>query len=320
MPVSPRDANALSRRALLQAALPGAVGLAFPGGNGLAAATDDGAEAKRAGPEDRNDNRALPRRRLGRTNMMVTTIGSGGAGITGAEILYRAIEKGINYLDTAPAYGDSEEIFGEVMRTARNQVFLATKWAVLGDWTVDRCLESLHRSLKRLQTDHIDLLQLHSVDTGPGLTGTPRDGYVRIDNPHLHTAMERARKAGKVRFFGVSSHDPHRARLLAHAIDTGLFDTILVAFNYDTFESSGVSDLLVHAHRKDIGVIGMKTGANDRAPHRPQSDPTAARLAWMLSREIHTVIDSGTVFNEDSQNACLAASGKNLTQPQRNSR
>jgi predicted aldo/keto reductase-like oxidoreductase len=289
---------ALSRRALLQASVVTVLGRA----------DCVGAQVKPGGePNDRNANRTLPRRRLGRTNMRVTAIGSGGAGITGPEILYRAIDKGINYIDTAPAYGDSEEVFGEVMRTRRDQVFLATKWAVLADWSVAQCLASLHRSLQRLQTDHIDLLQLHSVDTGPGLRDTPRDGYARIDNPHLHRAMEQARQDGKVRYFGVSSHDPERGALLKHAIDTGHFDAIMVAFNFQTFEQSGMPELLAHAHTHDIGVIGLRASGGDRPVHLPHVKPLTAQLAWMLTRDVHTVVNSETVFSEDSQDACLAA-------------
>lgn len=260
-----------------------------------------------APPEDRNTNRSLPRRRLGRTNFLVTTIGSGGAGITGEEILYRAIEKGINYIDTAPAYGDSESVFGEVMRTARDQVFLATKWAPMADWSVEQCLASLRGSLKRLRTDRIDLLQLHSVDTGPGLKGTPRDGYARIDNPHLQRAMEKARREGLVRCFGISSHDPRRKDLLIHAINTGLFDAILVAFNYRTFRQSGMPELLSHAHKHDIGVIGMRASGGDLPARIPHVKPLTVQLAWMLSQDIHTVVNAETVFSADSQDACLAA-------------
>ena len=195
------------------------------------------------------------------------------------------------------------------MQTARDQVFLATKWPVLRDWTVAQCLDSLHRSLKRLKTDRIDLLHLHSVDTGPGLKGTPRDGYARIDSPALHKAMEQARRQGKVRFFGVSSHDPQRGALLRHAIDTGHFDAIMVAFNAATYEKSGMQALLAHAHHRDIGVIGMKASSDDSRIRLSTAEAITVPLAWMLTRDIHTVVSSATVFSTDSQDACLAAAG-----------
>ena len=301
------ESIAVSRRVLLRAAALGALDLGAVCADGQTTDRGDSPKPEIPSAERRNTNRPLPHRRLGRTNLAVTTLGCGGAGITGSEILYRAIEKGIDYLDTAPAYGHSEEVFGEVLATARDRVFLATKWAVMGDWTVERCLDSLHRSLRRLKTDRIDLLQLHSVDTGPGLTGTPRDGYIRIDNPHLHTAMDRARKDGKVRFFGVTSHDPQRGTLLKYAIDTGHFDTIMVAFNYLTYESSGMPQLLAHARKHDVGVIGMQASGGDRPAGGAAANPLTARLAWMLSQDIHTVVHSATVFSVDSQDACLAA-------------
>ncbi len=305
----------LTRRGLLRAASLGALSLGATAAGGQEKAEALKPDAPKT--EDRNSNKSLPRRRLGRTNMMVTTIGSGGAGITGPEILHRAIDKGINYIDTAPAYGDSEDVFGEVMKTDRDKVFLATKWVVLGDWTMEQCLESLNRSLKKLKTDHVDLLQMHSVDTGPGIKGTPRDGYVRIDNPNLHKAMEKARKDGKVRWFGVSSHNPQRKDLLKYAIDTGLFDAILVAFNHLNFEQSGMPELLAHAHKKDIGVIGMKASAGNATLNVPNVKPLTAQLAWILSKDIQTVINSKTVFNEDLQDACLAAAKIKLAQADR---
>src|SRR5882724_4605222 len=107
----PEDTKGLSRRDLLRTASLGALAL----GAGATAQGQEKPKDEKAKTEDRNTNKSLPRRRLGRTNMMVTVIGSGGVAISSPEILNRAIEKGINYIDTAPAYGDSEELFGEVM-------------------------------------------------------------------------------------------------------------------------------------------------------------------------------------------------------------
>src|SRR5437868_146689 len=112
------DRKGVSRRDLLRAASLGA----------LALGTQNAAPAQeepKPRTEDRNPNKSLPRRRLGRTNLMVTTVGVGGAGIAGPELLERAIDQGINYIDTAPGYGDSEDVFGEVMKTQRKAVFLA---------------------------------------------------------------------------------------------------------------------------------------------------------------------------------------------------
>lgn len=303
--LQPLTLSSLRRRTLLQAAVAGALGVRMT-------ASQSTLQSLHPSPEDRNPNHTLPRRRLGRTGFMVTAVGSGGAGITDPELLYRAIERGVNYIDTAPAYGDSERIIGEVMRTQRDRVFLATKWAPLADWTVAQCLDSLHRSLQRLHTDRIDLLQLHSVDTGPGLQGTPRDGYARIDSPNLRKAMEQARQSGKVRYFGISSHDARRKNLLMHAIDTGRFDAILVAFNYGTFQSSGMPELLAHARSRDIGVVGMRASGGDAPLHLPHVQPLTLQMAWMLSQDIHAVINSEAVFSTASQDACLAAAALKL--------
>ena len=296
------DRNALSRRDLLRTASFGAIGLGAAEETLLAQEKPKVAKPK---TEDRNKNKEIPRRRLGRTNMMVTVIGTGGAGITDASILNRAIDRGVNYIDTAPAYGDSETIHGEVVKSRRNEIFLATKWYPLADWSVERCMESLDKSLKALKTDHVDLLQLHSVDYNANRKGNSEDGYKRIDSPNLHKAMEMAKKQGKVRYFGVSSHNTDRKDLLKHAIDTGLFDTILVAFNSMNYEQSGMPELLEYAKKHDIGVIGMKAGAGNIKV--ANAKPLTAQLAWTLSKDIHTLINSNTTKNEDTQDLCLAA-------------
>ena len=310
------EKNAFSRRDLLRtvsaSVATGALTLGM--GNSEAEAQEKLAVAKPK-TEDRNSVKTLPRRRLGRTNMMVTVIGTGGSGITDATILNRAIDKGINYIDTAPAYGDSETVHGEVMKDRRKDVFLATKWWPQGDWSIERCMESLEKSLKALKTDHVDLLQLHSVDTEEGKRESMQDGYRRIDNPNLHKAMELAKKQGKARYFGVSSHNPHRKDLLKHAIDTGHFDTILVAFNSMNYEPSGMPELLEYAKKHDIGVIGMKAGSG--SVKVPNAKPLTAQLAWVLSKDIHTIINSHTTKNDDSQDECLAAAKLTIGQKER---
>lgn len=300
----------VSRRDLLRAASIGAVGL---GAEGMGLAQDKAKPAPKT--EDRNKNKSIPRRRLGRTNMMVTIIGSGGGALTDSQMIHSAIDEGINYLDTAPAYGPSEKLHGEVMKERRKEVFLATKWWPKSDWTTDRCLESLEHSLKVLNTDYVDLLQVHSLDVDDKTKGTPDDGYMRVDNPNLHKAMEIAKKNGKVRYFGVSSHNPSRKDLLKHAIDTGKFDTILVAFNYMNYEQSGMAELLEYAHKHDIGVIGMKTGAGNIKV--PNVKPRSAQIAWALTKEIHTVINTGVLQNLDTLAECLAAARVKIAQEHR---
>src|SRR5579862_3339610 len=148
------DHNGLSRRDLLRAASLGALTL----GASPAALGDPPAE-KHEKTEDRNPNKQIPRRRLGKTNMMVSVIAAGAGGISSPEILHRALDHGVNYVDTAPSYPNSEEILGEVMKTRRKDVFLATKWNAFAT-TKATLLESLDVSLKKLQTDHIDLILL----------------------------------------------------------------------------------------------------------------------------------------------------------------
>ena len=299
--------HTVSRRDLFRAASIGAVGL---GSESLGLAQDKPVQAPKT--EDRNKNKSIPRRRLGRTNMMVTIIGSGAGAIQDSSMIHSAIDAGINYFDTAPAYGRSETLHGEVMKERRSELFLATKWWPKSDWSTDRCLESLERSLKALNTDYVDLMQVHSLDISDTTKGTHDDGFLRSENSNLHKAMEIAKKNGKVRYFGVSSHNPSRKDLLKHAIDTGKFDTILVAFNYMNYEQSGMPELLEYAKKHDIGVIGMKSGAGNIKV--PNVKPRSAQMAWVLSKDIHTVINTGVVTNQETLAECVAAAKVKIAQ------
>lgn len=99
-------------------------------------------------------------------------------------------------------------------------------------------------------------MQLHWLGGGHTF---PDDGFNRLDNPELYRAMEDAKKAGKVRFFGATSHAGDRAAILKHAIDKGAFEVLLVKMNVLDYESAGLPALLRHAKAKDVGVVVMKS-------------------------------------------------------------
>ncbi|HPA21439.1 MAG TPA: aldo/keto reductase [Verrucomicrobiae bacterium] len=138
----------------------------------LAAGAAGGAAMLRAQPEKPLPD--LPRRMLGRTGVSIPIVGFGsGSRFTnfytddaGEAAVRNAIDCGITYLDTAAGYGDgrSETIYGRVMKTRRNEVFLATKNAVRDR---DPALRVFEQSLKRLQTDHVDLLHIHNLASSP---------------------------------------------------------------------------------------------------------------------------------------------------------
>lgn len=177
-------------------------------------------------------------------------IGFGGIPITGAskkeayEIIRRAFELGINYFDTARVYGDSEEKIGEALKDVRDKVVLATK--THQRTREDAARAGLRHSLRNLKTDRIDIVQLHGIDDEKTLE--------QAMNPNGSlAALKEAKVEGKIDFIGISGHVPY---VLAKAIRTGEFDTVLVPLNILTREAT--EELLPLARRLDVGVIVMK--------------------------------------------------------------
>ncbi|HUS17045.1 MAG TPA: aldo/keto reductase [Chloroflexia bacterium] len=201
---------------------------------------------------------AIPHRPLGKTGVQVPIIGYGTAPLgkikamdaplinKSARLLNHAIDRGITYLDTSPDYGSQPKL-GEVMKTRRDEVFLATK---INKRRRQDVLDELRENLKELQTDHVDLIQIHSVSTFADLEAAlAPDGAIG--------ALEEARRQGMTRFIGITGHA--RPQVLAHALERYDFDTVLVAIGaVDRLVSGPEETLLPVARRKEAGVIAMK--------------------------------------------------------------
>lgn len=201
---------------------------------------------------------ALPQRPLGKTGVNVPILGYGTAPLgkikvrdaplinKSARLLNHAIDQGITYLDTSPDYGSQPKV-GEVMKTRRDEVFLATKINTRQRRDV---LAELQQNLKELQTDHIDLMQVHAVNAMADLEAAlAPDGTL--------TALEEARRQGMIRFVGITGHA--RPSVLAHALERYDFDTVLVALGViDRLVTGPEKVLLPLAQDKNVGVIAMK--------------------------------------------------------------
>src|SRR5947209_6285392 len=195
-----------------------------------------------------------PQRVLGSTGIRVPLIGYGTAPLGKEKIsrelavrcLNHAIDRGITYLDTSPDYG-SEPHLGEVMRSRRSEVFLATK---VNRRSRDGVHDELKESLRRLQTDHVDLIQLHAVNAWADLEqALAPDGAV--------AALEEARDRGMTRFIGITGHA--RPEILAQALQRYPFDTVLSALGIaDHLVTAPDQFLLPVALERNTGVIAMK--------------------------------------------------------------
>lgn len=203
----------------------------------------------------------LSRRVLGRTKLEVTamTLGAAPCGIARdvtveevSQIVNLAIDLGINFIDTAPKYGKSEEGIGRALGARRKEIHLATKvWAD----TVAEAEQSLSNSLKTLKTDYVDVLYFHHL--GERLLDKAR-------TPEgVFTWLLKQKQAGKCRFVGISGHNlPAR---FASFIESGDVDVILIAMNYvDRHTYNFEEKVLPLARKHQVGVVAMKVfGAPD---------------------------------------------------------
>ncbi len=237
-------------------------------------------------------------RTLGRTGLKISDISFGGARlVTGQEDLVRhALDLGINYFDTAETYtgGESETTIGNALRGDRDKIYLTSKIITSDDQTRQSMMTALEGSLRRLQTDHVDVYFNHAVnDVG------------RLDNPEWHEFTALARKQGKIRFVGMSGHAGRLIDCLDRALDQNSVDVILTAYNfgqdphfYQRFtrgwdfvaRQPGLPKVLERAHQMGVGTIAMKTlmGArlNDLQPYESGGGtfPQAA-FRWVLSNQ-----------------------------------
>lgn len=184
--------------------------------------------------------------RLGRTNLMVSRSGFGALPIQRVDkdearkILRKAYENGINFYDTARMYSDSEEKIGYALSDVRREIIIATKTHASDKKTL---LEHLETSLRKLNTDYIDIYQLHN----PGNLPNPNDPE------GLYSGLMEARSKGMIRFIGITNH---RLNAALEAVSSGLYDTIQFPLSSIAVEKD--LKLIEECRKKDLGVIAMK--------------------------------------------------------------
>jgi len=272
----------------------------------------------------------MEQRLLGRTGMLVSVLGFGGSEIgyegisiaTVTVLLNAAIDAGLNVIDTAECYVDSEELVGKAIAGRRNECYLFTKcghpegWG-RGDWRPASILKSIERSLRRLQTDHLDLVQLHSCS------------LAELRQGDVLEVLQRARERGYTRFIGYSG-DSQAAR---YAADCGQFDTLQTSVNIADQET--LDRVLPIVRAKNMGVIAKRPVANvawktGKRPSDPYHDVYWKRLQKLkyafLNRElnetigialrftlsvpgVHTAIVGTTKPGRWQQNAALLTAG-----------
>jgi uncharacterized protein len=232
--------------------------------------------------------------RLGRTGLEVSEIGFGSASSHDPDLVRHALDRGVTLFDTAESYrfGWSEEAMGEGLRGVRERVVLSSKTKAAARDTQADMMSALEGSLRRLQTDYLDIYFNHAVNN-----------VARMQNEEWWAFTERAKEHGKIRFRGMSGHGSRLAECLDYAIEQELVDVVLVAYSfgqdpdfYDrlrhTFHFVALQPELPRAldkaKEKNVGVIAMKTlmGArlNDMRPYEREGYTFAqAAFRWVLS-------------------------------------
>jgi aryl-alcohol dehydrogenase-like predicted oxidoreductase len=199
----------------------------------------------------------MERRRFGRTGMSVSALGFGASEIgdsgvplaVAARTLSGALDAGVNLIDTAACYGNSEELIGRTVGHRRQDFYLVTKCGHASglpfhDWTSALVEASIERSLKRLRTDYIDIILLHSCDER------------QLRQGELTAALQRARAGGKVRYLGYSGD----GAAALYAAQCGLFDAIEISLSIADQEA--IELVLPSARSHDLGVIVKRPIAN----------------------------------------------------------
>jgi len=212
----------------------------------------------------------LARRPLGTTGHESGVVALGGMTVRDEEqqqvnrLVDDALAAGVNHIDAAPTYGDCEVLFGKALAGRRDDVFLASKTTRRDKQGVT---EELHKSLERLQTDHLDLYQIHGLDD-------PAQRQQALGPGGALEAFVEAREQGVVRFIGITGHNP--ANLLA-ALNEFDFDTVMFPISFILQHHGFGLELLAEANRRGIGVIAIKPIAE--RPHQ-RGEPRPYPKCW----------------------------------------
>lgn len=272
---------------------------------------------------------------LGKTGVPVSVLALGGQSAAtdfpndelAARFINDCIDAGINYLDTAPVYGkkedprNSERRFGRAIAGRRSDVFLATKTAKRD---ADEAMRDIETSLKLLQTDHIDCLQVHCV--------SPKEDLARLGKPDgVYTLLRKLRDQKVIRFLGVTSH--LGADVLKQAIEMYEFDVVLVTLNPTRERLPYEETFLPVAVRQNLGIVAMKamggasrydnvglTGVPGRLiGQAPDKAPARQLLRYALSLPIHTATSGMRDYAQLRENLEVCYNFQPLAEPERRS-
>ncbi len=247
-------------------------------------------------------------RSLGRTNLRIPVVSFGVMNSDSPDLINQALEMGMSHLDTAHLYlrGNSERVIGEVLESSgkRDKVYIATKMRLARDRekrvfslegtdreppaTAENLYKQLDLSLRRLKTDYVDILYLHSCYSPQMATYEP-----------LINALVKVKEQGKARYIGTSTH-ADEPNVIRATVETKVYDVVLTAYNFAQEHRDDVKKAIAYAAKEGIGVIAMKTqgGRGLQEEGKIEINHRSA-LKWVLEDEnVCTTIPGMTTFEQ----------------------
>ncbi len=226
----------------------------------------------------------LQYRTLGRTGLKLTSVGFGCMITSDSSVIEKAVDLGINYFDTARGYahGNNERMVGAALGNRRKKVIISSK---SDSEDKKSSLADLETSLRELRTDYLDIWFLHGKDDPASV------------NDGLLEAVQEAKRQGKARFVGLSTHESNS--MVPVAVKSGVLDIVLVTYNYTMGTRS--NSVIEAASRAGLGVVAMKVMAHGKKQMKPNV-PLAA-LKWVLKNpNVHSTIPSMVDMDQLDQN------------------
>ena len=266
----------------------------------------------KADPIQSDQPQKLIYRTLGKTGLRIPVVSFGVMNSDSPDLIKRALDVGINHLDTAHLYlrGNSERAIGDVLQRSgnRDKVIVATKMRFNRDReklvftlqgnerepgaTAENLFKQLETSLQRLRTDYIDILYLHSCYSPQMATYEP-----------LMNALVKVKKQGKARFIGISTHN-NEPDVIRASVDAGVYDVVLTAYNFAQNHRDEIKRAIQYAVGKGVGIVAMKTQGGRSLQEKGEIEINhEAALKWVLEDEnVCTSIPGMTTFDQLDQN------------------
>ena len=257
----------------------------------------------------------MVKRKLGKTGVDMTILGLGGEGILRTfgyereayQLINRAIDCGINYLESARAYAGSESYYGMAIKERRKDIFLASKSHARDK---NGALAHLRETLDTMKTHYLDLWQVHDVRTEKEIE--------EIFGPHgALEAFVEAKKKGIVRFIGVTGH--HNPMIIRKCIAAFDFDTVLLPVNPAEPHYRNFLEVINLAQKREIGIIGMKVYFRGLAQKLPNFSTMEPFFRFALSQPITTAVIGCDSIKQLEENVRHAQSFTHMTTEESNS-